>query len=199
MNSFRAMNKLSLNWNIFIRNILSFNRDVISILFRYHLWNVAPYMFNCIVISWYNFPWYKINSYKIFVLNNLSGFRYNRIFSFINIINHFFFNWHIFYSTVTFDQIFFDSLLYLTSWLRLYNAWRSWSLDLARARLVSRWIWIIGRLLCRTCLFRHFILTTIKLKKIICLILFKLTINFPNRVCHKCTMQIGYLDNFVIY
>ena len=145
------MDKLSLNWNIFIRNILSLDRNIISIRFRYHLWNVASDMFNCIVISWYNFPWYKINSYKVFVLNNFSGFRNNRIFFFINIINHFFFNWHIFYSTVTFDQIFFDSLLYLTSWLRLYNAWGSRSLDLARARLVSRWRGIIGRLLCRTC------------------------------------------------
>lgn len=122
-----VVDKLSLYRNILIGYIFAFNRNIINILFRNNLWNIASDMLNSIIISCYNFSWDSFNSYNISIISNDFLFGNDTVNLLVYVINYFLFDWNILNSAISFYKLIFHSLLNSRECFRFcgINYWRS--------------------------------------------------------------------------
>lgn len=98
----RVVYKLPLDRNVFIFNVFVLDRHIVNIFLWYYLWNVAANVLYCIIICFDDLFWNHLHSYKVAVVSHCSFSRHKRVSCLINIVNHFFLNWHILNSAGSF-------------------------------------------------------------------------------------------------
>lgn len=123
----RVVDKLSLDRDVFVFDILMLNWYIFNCWFRYNLWDVTSYMLYCVVVRRYHLSWNYVNSHKITIVLHCPLLWNYTIPGFIHIINYFFLYWYILYPAVSFNHISFNFLL-CSDWafrFRLNIRWTS--------------------------------------------------------------------------
>lgn len=142
MRLLRAVQYLSLNWDILILYIFSFHRNVVHVTFRNNLRNITSDMLNCIVVSGNNLSWHNINTNYISVISDRSFSGNNRIPGLINVIVYFLLYRNIFDSWLSFNHLSFNSLFEMRCswWGRNCSRWNYASHFLLSKRLINCWL-----------------------------------------------------------